>query len=378
MTLHRVHGMDRGVVAPDWPPIDDGELSIPLSELGRDARDVEVLWRSPRPMSAGALVRVGSETVFVKRHHHRVRSVERLEREHRFAAHLRAHGVETPRALRGEHSSVAVAGDYRYEAYELASGHDRYRDVPSWHPYVDGADARGAGQMLARLHRAAASFDEPADDLSVLMDSSVLIDGRDPVSAIEELLRRRPGLARATASYRLVDDVSDVLSGPLAVAHRAARELSRQWTHGDWHPSNLTWAPGSTGRVQAVIDLGLANRTFAVHDLATAIERAVIDWLDVARRGAVSADLGALEALLDGYAAERPLHRSDLVALAAVLPVVHVEYALSEVEYFGDVVNSPANRDLAYHGYLLGHARWFTSVAGRALLGAITRRTVLG
>ena len=63
----------------------------------------------------------------------------------------------------------------------------------------------------------------------------------------------------------------------------------------------------------------------------------------------------------------RPLSPAEIASLAEVLPVVHVEYALSELEYFADVVNSAANADLAYEGYLLGHAAWFRTAAGTAV-----------
>jgi hypothetical protein len=54
-----------------------------------------------------------------------------------------------------------------------------------------------------------------------------------------------------------------------------------------------------------------------------------------------------------------------------VLPVVHVEYALSEADYFTSVAISRANADLAYE-YLIGHARWFGEPPGAALLGFLT------
>jgi hypothetical protein len=54
--------------------------------------------------------------------------------------------------------------------------------------------------------------------------------------------------------------------------------------------------------------------------------------------------------------------------------VVHVEYALSEVEYFAHVVSSPANADLAYDGYLLGHTAWFGTSDGAAVLDHLRRR----
>ena len=34
-----------------------------------------------------------------------------------------------------------------------------------------------------------------------------------------------------------------------------------------------------------IFDFGLANRTFAVHDLALALERAVVSWLDLPETG---------------------------------------------------------------------------------------------
>jgi hypothetical protein len=48
--------------------------------------------------------------------------------------------------------------------------------------------------------------------------------------------------------------------------------------------------------------------------------------------------------------------------------VAHVEYALSEVEYFAGVLAAPDLADLAYDTYLLGHASWFAAPAGQALL----------
>jgi hypothetical protein len=57
-----------------------------------------------------------------------------------------------------------------------------------------------------------------------------------------------------------------------------------------------------------------------------------------------------------------------------VLPVAHVEYALSEAEYFAGVVSAPALADLAYDGYLLGHARWFATPDGCAALGHLRDR----
>jgi len=111
-----------------------------------------------------------------------------------------------------------------------------------------------------------------------------------------------------------------------------------------------------------------------VHDLAIALERSVFGWLDLADSGRASTDLAAIDTLLDGYQSVRPLTPAEAAALPAVLPVAHTEYALSEAEYFADVIGAPALADLAYDGYLLGHARWFATPAGRAALGHLQDR----
>ncbi len=56
--------------------------------------------------------------------------------------------------------------------------------------------------------------------------------------------------------------------------------------------------------------------------------------------------------------------------------MVHLEYALSEIEYFADVVGSQANADLAYSTYLVGHTRWFEGDGGSALLERLRQRAV--
>jgi hypothetical protein len=67
----------------------------------------------------------------------------------------------------------------------------------------------------------------------------------------------------------------------------------------------------------------------------------------------------------------------EAAALPEVMPIVHLEYALSEIEYFADVVDSPANADLAYDTYLIGHARWFTEPEGSAMLAHLRQRASL-
>ncbi|MCA3871576.1 MAG: aminoglycoside phosphotransferase family protein, partial [Burkholderia sp.] len=60
--------------------------------------------------------------------------------------------------------------------------------------------------------------------------------------------------------------------------------------------------------------------------------------------------------------------------LVALLPIVHTEFALSEVAYFGCIIDAPAIVDIAYDGYLIGHARWFGERDGQQLLDWLVQR----
>jgi Ser/Thr protein kinase RdoA (MazF antagonist) len=370
----RGHGMGKELVEPDWPPLTGAEVSAVLARYGRAAGAVR--WRSPRPMSAAALVACDGAEVFVKRHHTLVRTAAQLAAEHALAGHLRALGVAVPEVLRlpGGGSTVR-AGDYVYEVQARAGGVDTYRDVLSWQPFISHGHARAAGAALAHFHRASASFGLPSRPPGVLTNSCAVITAADPVAEVARLAARRPGLASYLDTRPWRDDLASYHL--TAIAHLAPLlpGLGRLWGHGDWHPSNLTWTSAAPDAgVAAVIDLGLANRTFAAHDLAVAIERSAVSWLDLADTGRATADLGAVDALLDGYDEVRALTPAEQAALPWLLPVVHVEYALSEVEYFASVVRSPANADLAYDGYLVGHARWFASQQGAALLSHLRQR----
>ena len=189
------------------------------------------------------------------------------------------------------------------------------------------------------------------------------------------LAARRPGLAGYLGERPWRDEFARYHLPAIGRLAPLLPGLGRLWGHGDWHPSNLTWTSASPGAgVAAVIDLGLANRTFAAHDLAVAIERSAVPWLDLAETGQAQPDIPAVDALLDGYQDVRRLGNAELAALPLLLPVVHTEYALSEVEYFASVVRSPGNADLAYHTYLIGHARWFGTPEGRALLSHLRER----
>ena len=371
-----VHGMGKELVVPDWSPLTSAEVHTVLARYPQPPGEEMITWRSPRPMSAAGLIRRGGVDLFVKRHHIRVRTVAQLAVEHAFIGHVRARGIPAPAVLRAVDGATATQhGDFVYEVHELAGGLDLYRDAESWTPYTSLGHAHAAGEALARLHGAADRFPLPARSPAVLTSGCEIVVAADPLAEVKRLAGRRPGLAAYLDGRMWPDDLTRHVLPAIRRAAPLLAALPRQWGHGDWHPSNLTWtAPGPDAVVAGVFDFGLANRTFAVHDLATALERAVVSWLDLADAGRAEADLEAIDAFLDGYESVRPLSAAEAVALPEVFPVVHVEYALSEVEYFAHVVSSAANADLAYDGYLLGHTAWFGTADGTAVLDHLRRR----
>jgi Ser/Thr protein kinase RdoA (MazF antagonist) len=406
-----VHGMGKELTLPDWSPLTSAEVHTVLARYPRAAGDEMITWRSPRPMSAAGLIRHGGADLFVKRHHVRVRTLAQLAVEHAFIGHLRARGIPAPAVLRAADGATATQyGDFVYEVHELASGLDLYRDALSWTPYASLGHARAAGAALARLHEAADRFPLPARAPAVLTGGCEIIVSNDPLAEVKWLAGCRPGLAGYLDGRAWPDDLTRHVLPAIRRAAPLLAGLPRQWGHGDWHPSNLTWSSaGPDAVVAGVFDFGLANRTFAVHDLAMALERATVSWLDLgdadpadpdpadpglaeldladpagaavdradpdgAVPGRAEADLDAIDAFLDGYESVRPLTPAEAAALPEVFPVVHVEYALSEVEYFASVVSSPANADLAYDGYLLGHAAWFATPPGAVVLDHLRRR----
>ena len=397
--------MGKDLVAPDWPPLSNDEVRAVLAPYpaGGPADHPVITWHSPRPMSAAALVSCGAgsdpgRSVFVKRHHVSVRSTAQLATEHALAAYLRLRGMPVPAVLRDtDGATVTEHGDFRYEVHEVAGGIDVYRDALSWSPFGSRGHARAAGAALARLHDAAAGFPLPERPPAPLLSSCAVVAGLSPPASLAGLgssasphelgspaslagnvaafAARLPALAAYLSTRDWQADLDRDLRAPIERAAPLLATLPRQWGHGDWHPSNLTWTgQGPAATVAGIFDLSLANRTLAVHDLAMALERTAVPWLDLDETGHAAADLDAAGALLDGYERVRPLSDLETAALVAVLPVVHVEYALSEIEYFAGIVASPATADLAYDSYLLGHARWFAGPQGGALLDRIRSR----
>jgi Ser/Thr protein kinase RdoA (MazF antagonist) len=374
---HLVHGMSGEAVVPDWPALTDQELdellrAYPETGLGDTGSggDISVLWLSPRPLSAAALVRTPGGTYFVKRHHVTVRPAASLREEHGFLVHLRAHGAPVVRVLEdGLGGTVHERGPWTYEVHTVGEGEDLYRDAISWSPFADLDHAHAAGAALARLHVAAQGYDAPYREPAPLIAGFSVFAAEDPIAAVEQYAAARPAAAAELAERPGWRDELERWHLPF---HEALRphlaELEPLWVHGDFHASNLLWH--EDGRVSSVIDFSLCDRAYAVHDLATAIERNAVEWVELDAKGAAAVHGEAARALIAGYRSERELSNAEGAALPELLALCHADYALSEIDYFRGVTGSAENTELAYR-YLIDHTAFFAGPVGSELLEAI-------
>ena len=380
MTTAAAHGLTREPSTPAWGRIGP-EFAAVLTAWPALGGWFEIEWHAPRPFAATARIRTAAGTVFVKRHHPRLRGVADLAFEHAFAAHLAPRlareGIAVPVPLAGRTGATALAaGGWVWEVLPEVAGHDIHRDTLSWEPLADPAPAAAAGRALAGLHRAAEGFDRPARRAPWLIGRLAPLDAPDPLAALIGAVGG-PGLPQA-ALARWPDwraRCTQTLAGPLARLAAELQQTTRRaplWTHGDWHVSNLLWSSqeADAGEVAAVLDFGLADRGCALFDLATAIERNAVAWLDLGGDTPIARPAIA-RALLDGYHARRPLDRDARRMLAAMLPVVHLGFALSEIGYFHVLRGEPDAVALAFETFLLGHAAWFETDDGAGLLSAL-------
>ncbi len=373
MTTHCVHGMTGHQEPAHWPALTIDEVRMLLAGYPQLGAVDTLTWHSPRPLSAACLVQCANAQVFVKRHHRRVRNVATLVEEHRFSDHLHAAGVPVPTVLRDRARRSAVAqDDWVYEVHARAAGIDLHRQTISWVPLANVHHAQRAGAMLAQLHTASASYRSAQRSTHILVARSELLCAADPLATLAAQLPQRPALAAYLQQRPWRAQLAQVLAPWHARAQAAAARQTTLWTHGDWHVSNLCWSSADDdARITAVMDFGLSAATFALFDLATAIERNTIDWLQL-DTGTCMGHVDIACALIAGYRRQAHLDATAVAALADVLPLVHLDFALSEVEYFNAFIGTD-KADIAWDAFLRGHAAWFAGTAGRALLDAIRR-----
>jgi len=297
--------------------------------------------------------------------------------------HLCAHGATVPGVYRAASGETAIEeGEWTYEVHEAPEGVDLYGDALSWTPFRTKAHAYSAGRSLARLHLASEGFAAPRRKPRPLVASFTIFAAQDPRAEMERYLSVRPALMDFAGTRGCCDEALELLAPFHAELLPLLPALEPLWTHNDLHASNLLWSDDTDdAQATAIIDFGLADRTNAIHDLAHAIERSIVEWLvlvqgseisgqGLAREKNVPVHFDHLRALLDGYESVRGLSDEEAGALAPMAALCHAEFALSETDYFLSVLHREDQAPLACEGWLVGHARWFRGT-GETLLDAL-------
>ncbi len=370
-STNKAHGMDGTLVAPDWPPLTMDEVRAVMAEFPTLGEADKLLSVSPRPFSAASVVATEKQRVFIKRHHRAVRDAEGLREEHRFMAHLRARGAAVPMVFEAASGATAIEmGEWTYEVHETPRGMDLYEDALSWTPFLSKAHARSAGEALGRLHRAAEGYEAPTRILRPLVAGFTIFAAKDPGAELDAFIAGRPALSDYLGRRSCRDEGLELLAPFHAELVPLLPSLPALWTHNDLHASNLLWSDTSLdAHAAAVIDFGLCDCTNAAHDLAQAIERNIVGWLhlvdDPAHPENVPVYFDHLLAMLEGYESTRPLTDEEAAALAPMTALCHAEFALSETDYFLNVLHSEEKAHMACEGYLIAHARWFRGEGSR-------------
>ena len=375
----RAHGLDGSLVEPDWPPLTLSEIRSVVQYFPSVGEPVAIPFASPRPLSAAAVVETNSDRIFIKRHPRAVRDAAGLAEEHRFMRHLQSNGISLPCIFATSSGVTAIeSGDWTYEVHDLPAGIDLYEDAISWTPFRSAEHARSAGEFLARIHLAAESFSAPERKIQPLVASFTVFASPDPACALNQYLAVRPAITYHPQTLSDAERAVELLAPLHAELLPLLPSLPALWTHNDLHASNLFWSDSTpTARAASVIDFGLADRTNAIHDLAHAIERNIVEWLvlmnDPTAGERVPVHLDHLWALLEGYEQIRPLSLAESAALAPMLALCHAEFALTEADYFLDVLHSSSKARVATHDYLFAHAKWFAGPGRHKLLDPIRR-----
>lgn len=368
-----------------WPDITMDEADVVLGRLSEPLHARRIIARSGRPMAAGCLIDTGAGDMFIKRYARSVRTEDTILPYHRFVAHLASHGIPTPtfhwftagsETGNGNEAgfgmeTVLLWNDCVYEVSAKAWGEDRYAKAYIWDPPETNREAYRLGSFLGYLDIASRGFDEPRPAPCGYQARFSIFEHEDVLAAADGWLRERPLTARwmRETGRDFLSDLAQFADTGVRLAPRY-RDIERIWTHGDTHLSNFMWQGDAPS---AVFDFGMADFNTAVFELAMALERHTIQWLDVMNGDADSYRLDLARAIISGYHAVRPLTDVEKEILPDVLAVSQIEGGVTLIDYW--LRSHGRGQDISW-GYdvdFLAHGRWYRSPSGVAYLNGLRR-----
>jgi Ser/Thr protein kinase RdoA (MazF antagonist) len=293
------------------------------------------------------------------------RARSQIEWQHRLTNHLADRGVPAARAL----GLVELDGLW-YELHEPARGEDVYEGADSWDPFRSDAHVVSAGRMLARLHAAGVDFPDrtPQPQAGFVVQLGAV--AHEPADAVRRLAAARPAVADHLAGRDWREAIEAAYAAPFARLRLLLGDLPARPLHGDWQTNNLFFAGDD---VAGIIDFHQADYAPRALDLAVAVERNCFFWNRISAGDDTAFDLRQAQLLASAYAAETPLEPAEREAFADVLAVCQFEYGISFLDYYWGVERDREKADWAWDTFVVGHAAWWGSAAGRATAARIRR-----
>jgi Ser/Thr protein kinase RdoA (MazF antagonist) len=346
-----------GIADRYWEPITRAEARVVLGP------ETELVTRHRRWLFAVARCRTPAGDVYLKRQPPMGRARSQVEWQHRLTNHLADRGVPAARAL-----GLVERDGLWYELHEPAAGEDVYERADSWDPFGSDAHVAAAGRMLARLHEAGADFPDHTPQPQVGFVVQLGTVAHEPVEAVERLAAARPAVADHLAGRDWRRAVEGAYGEPFARLRPLLGDLPARPLHGDWQTNNLFFTGDD---VAGIIDFHQADYAPRLLDLAVAVERNCFFWNHISAGDDAAFDLRQAELLAASYAAEAPLDPAEREAFADVLAVCQFEYGISFLDYYRGVEGDREKADWAWDTFVLGHAAWWRSAAGRAATARI-------
>ena len=343
-----------------WDPIEEPEAA---AVLGPGTR---VLERHRRWLFAVSRCRTADgRDLYLKRQPPMGRSIEQVRWQHRLTNHLADRGVPAARAL-----GLVEQDGFWYELLEPAAGRDAYAGADSWDPFRRDVHVAAAGAMLARLHQAGADFSPLIPQPQAGFVVQLGLAGLGAVAAVEELGRLRPAVAEYLSGQDWRPPAAAAYDRLLARVAERLERLAARPLHGDWQTNNLFF---EGDRLTGVIDFHQADCGPRLLDLAVAVERNCFFWNRISAGDDRAYDLRQAAFLVAAYDAVEPLAADERAAFPDVLAACQFEYGISFLDYYWGAERDREKADWAWHTFVLGHAEWWASPAGREAAAAVGR-----
>ncbi|MCC5814014.1 MAG: phosphotransferase [Leptospira sp.] len=374
---------DLKVVDRFWPEIKSEELNSLMSAYPALGGFKKITFQSSRPLSAGCLIETDQGNYFVKRNSPDIRSKVDWEYEHRLVDSLNQRSTDPKdfdlnipaicKNKNGEtvHQLTDSGKIWLYEVQTMAKGEDLYKSSHTWSPLLEIDHAKGIGIGLANLHHAirGSGFMDSRQPTYQKANFEVFYT-HDLSAFLQDLVSNIHGFQTLSGSDKFIETTVSVYNS-FILDSKQQNSIPRMVTHSDPQASNFFW---EEGKPVSMIDFHLTNCNNYLYDLAVAVDRNCIYWLDLLSGKEDSHSIAHSQSILNSYK-NRSIELGyspvgwELFSKALVLH--RLEFALSLCDYYLNVENSPFKAQWCLDVYIQGHGEWFCSNSGKRFLDEI-------